>query len=408
MRVLFLTLWYPNAANPILGTFIHDQVVAFRDLGIDVQVVQPIPKTPFPINLLKTKYNALSKIPEKEIYRNGVVYHPRYLDLPMHYLYEFVGKWMYDGIIKMVMEIYRQWPFNIIHSHATYPCGWCANMIRDFNLNSIKSVHTIHRMSIIDVPQYNKKCYSRVKDALRNSDWSIFVSKEGKRLGEKLTEGEINKKNSYITNGVNISKFKLNNEDLKEVSELRKKYSDTLNILFVGYLSERKGIKELLSAYKSISQNSQGMATKLFLVGHNLLGKYIENFIKSNDLVGKVILVGPVLHNYVKRWLEFTDIFILPSHTEGLATVLFESLYMKKASIFTRVGGTNDIIKNGEHAILIKPNSVPEIIRAINQLCSDRELRKSLGFNGHRLIRDNYTWEINAKKNIEVYSKLFH
>lgn len=406
MRVLFLSMWYPNVENPIYGTFIHEQVKALKNNGVDIKIIQPVPYTPPIIRRLKTQYYKLSQIPVHETYEGFDVYHPRYLTLPRHMLYQHVGQWMYFGIRETVAAIYSHWKFDIIHAHATFPCGFCANLIRENALKDIKVIHTIHRVSIIDIPKFNPACEKQVCNSLEHADWNIFVSMEGYRLGLSYTNDKINNKISYITNGVNVAQFSLNEQEQTEVDQLRYKHNNTFNILFVGYLSEIKGIKELLWAFDMLSKERNDI--RLFLVGRNILGDYIKEFVEKNNLTGKVIQVGPVLHDQVKIWMDFADIFILPSHSEGLATVLFESLYMKKPSIFTKVGGTCDIVKNMEHAILIDPGSVHQIRDAIKFLYENTEAAKKLGRKGHELIKNNYTWDINAKKNIENYNKLIY
>lgn len=407
MRVLVLTMWYPSEESPTSGTFVNEQSQAIKTLGVDIRVVQPIPFTPFPINIINEKYRKFSEFPMEKVTKGVKVYHPRYLTLPRSIFYKNVGKWMYNGILKTVLNIYKTWPFDIIHAHATYPCGFCANMIRNRHLPHIKTIHTIHRFSIIDVPNYNPRCKKRVITSLTRSDWNIFVSMEGYRIAQSYTNGMIDEKSSYITNGVNISQFELKKEDEEAVEALRKEYGDSLNILFVGYLSKIKGIKDLLPAFKTLRDNGPKGKIRLFLVGKNAdLGTYIENFVKRNDLGKDIITVGPVLHDHVKRWLSFADIFILPSHSEGLATVLFESLYMGKPAVFTKVGGTCDVVNDMEHALLINPKSKKEIVSTLSRLIKDSKLRQQLSRNAHRLIKDKYTWGINAERNMKIYLSL--
>ena len=398
-------MWYPYAENAIFGTFVHEQVAALKGFGIDVRVVQPTPLTPFPISRINDRYKKLASIPPKEVYKGVTVYHPRYVTLPRRLFYEHVGNWMYKGILNTVLSVYGQWPFDVIHAHATYPCGWSANLIRDNHLKHIRTLHTIHRVSIIDTPKKNKSCFARVQESLSRADWNVFVSMEGYRLAMSYTQDRIREKSSYITNGVNASQFSLAEEDHAEVRKLKKTYENTLNILFIGYLMERKGIKELLRAYEMLKDYGANN-TRLFLVGRDLSGSYVDAFIKSHGLQGRVIPIGTVLHDHIKRWLEFADIFVLPSHSEGLPTVLFEALYMRKPAIFTTVGGISDVIENMEQAILIEPKSAAAIAKALSMLINDPGLRERLGHNGHRLIRDHYTWEINAKQNIEIYQKM--
>lgn len=405
MRVLVLTIWYPNAENPILGTFVHEQAVALRNSGIDIRIVQPIPSTPFPVTLLKESYAKLAKTPLQEEYEGFKVYHPRYVTLPGHLFFERVGDWMYRAIRPLIKRIYQEWSFDIIHAHTTYPCGYAANLLRDHDFPSIKVIHTIHRTCIIDAPNYNRQCYEKVRTALEGADRDVFVSLEGRSLALKYTEGRCKNKSEYITNGVNTAKFQLDASDHAEVNLLKNKHQSTWNLVFVGYLNERKGIKELLSAVANLAAKGR-RKLHLFLVGRNDLGSYIEDFIRTNGLAEMVTLVGPVLHDRVKIWMSFANAFVLPSHSEGLPTVLFEALYAGTPSIFTKVGGVGDIVTDGQEALVIEPKSIVAIEDSIARLMDSPDLCQELSTNGHKLIRDNFTWAINADRNINLYGSL--
>jgi glycosyltransferase involved in cell wall biosynthesis len=243
MRVLFLSMWYPNQENPILGTFVHEQAVALRECGVDVRIVQPIPYAPFPLGLLSERYAALAKIPERETYEGFEVYHPRYLTLPRHLMFDRVGDWMFDGVKKVVEQIYAQWPFSVIHAHATYPCGHAANRLRDEYFPAVKVVHTIHRTCIIDAPGYSEACKQKVRRSVDGADAGVFVASEGLKLANELTAGRMAARSHYITNGVNTEKFSLGEDDRAVLSQLKAEHAHSWNLVFVGYLNQRKGIR---------------------------------------------------------------------------------------------------------------------------------------------------------------------
>lgn len=405
MKVLFLTMWYPNPQNPVSGTFVHEQAQALRKEGVDVRVMQPLPMAPFPVTLLKNSYRALAAMPDEENYAGHPVYHPRYLTLPGHRLYQRVGDWMYHAIRSRIESLYREWPFDILHAHATYPCGYAANRCRDELFPQVKVMHTIHRTCIIDAPNYNRACFEKVRTGLEGADFNVFVSGEGMRLGLEYTEGRIAERSQYITNGVNTEKFSLSAAELQEVQALKAAHADTWNLVFVGYLKEVKGIKELLEATKNLVAHGQ-RHLRLFLVGDNQLGAYVDDYLAANGLEDVVVQVGAVPHQRVKIWMRFASAFILPSHSEGTPTVLFEALFVGAPSIFTQVGGVGDIVTDGQEALLIPPHSVPAIEKAIATLMDDPRLCQQLAARGHELIKSKFTWALNAQTQLNVYQRL--
>lgn len=405
MKVLFLSLWYPNSQNPVSGTFVHEQAQALRELGVDVRVMQPLPKTPWLVRWLKPSYRALAAVPDEELYAGHPVYHPRYLTLPDHRLFERVGDWMYSAIRERLQALHRDWPFDIIHAHATYPCGYAANRCRDELFPGVKVVHTIHRTCIIDAPTYNRACFDKVCTGLDESDFNVFVSGEGLRLGLEYTKGRIDGHSRYITNGVNTQKFSLNETELDEVRAMKARHADTWNLVFVGYLKEVKGIKELLEATKNlVAQGRRNL--RVFLVGDNQLGAYVDDYLAAHGLGEVVVRVGAVPHEQVKLWMRFANAFILPSHSEGTPTVLFEALFVGSPSIFTEVGGVGDVVTAGQEALLIPPRSVLAIEQAVASLMDSPALCNELAARGHELIKSGFTWALNAQAVQGVYQQL--
>lgn len=405
MRVLFLTMWYPNSQNPVSGTFVHEQAEALRNEGVDVRVVQPLPMAPFPVSLFKSSYKALASVPVEDEYASHPVYHPRYLTLPGHRLFERVGDWMFSAIRKRVAAIYEEWPFDIIHAHATYPCGYAANRCRDELFPTVKVIHTIHRTCIIDAPNYNQACFDKVRTSLEGADFTVFVSGEGYRLGLEYTKNQIADCSQYVTNGVNTNKFSLSATESQEVNLLKSAHADTWNLVFVGYLKEVKGIKELLEATCTLVKCDK-RKLRVFLVGDNQLGSYIDEYLDANGLNENVVRVGAVSHERVKIWMRFANAFILPSHSEGTPTVLFESLYVGVPSIFTKVGGVGDIVTDMQEALLIPPRSVSAITTAIATLMDDPVLCETLASRGHQLIKSQFTWTLNAQTHVGIYRRL--
>lgn len=405
MKVLFLTMWYPNAQNPVSGTFVHEQAQALRKQGVDVRVMQPLPMAPFPVTLFKQAYRDLAAVPDEERHAGHPVYHPRYLTLPGHRLYERVGDWMHHAIRQRIVSLHRQWPFDIIQAHSTYPCGHAANRCRDELLAQVKVIHTIHRTCIIDAPGYNRACFEKVRASLDGADFNVFVSGEGMRLGLEYTGGRIDRRAQYITNGVNTDKFSFNDAELQEAQALKAAHARTWNVVFVGYLKEVKGIKELLEATRNLVFQGR-RSLRVFLVGDNQLGSYVDDYVAANGLQDAVVRVGAVPHRSVKIWMRFADAFILPSHSEGTPTVLFEALFVGAPSIFTQVGGVGDIVTDGQEALLIPPRSVPAIEQAISTLMDDPDLCRRLGASGHELIKRKFTWALNARTHVGVYQRL--
>jgi glycosyltransferase involved in cell wall biosynthesis len=68
------------------------------------------------------------------------------------------------------------------------------------------------------------------------------------------------------------------------------------------------------------------------------------------------------------------------------------------------VSAVNEVVKNKETGLLIKPDS-GELANAILHLLSDSTLREKMGRNGREFVRKNFSWDICAKRMFQVYSE---
>lgn len=62
LKILVISHMYPNPANPMSGVFVHNQVKAMKQMGLDIQVVSPIPRFP-----LYPKWRVYTRFPRKAV-----------------------------------------------------------------------------------------------------------------------------------------------------------------------------------------------------------------------------------------------------------------------------------------------------------------------------------------------------
>ena len=129
MRVLLISHLYPSIANPIAGIFVHQQAKALMAQGVEVRVVSPVPWAPFPTPYLARKWRAYSHIPKETVWEGVPVSHPRYLLFPRAWFFARSGWRMYRGIRARVEEIYRVFPFDLIHCHTVLPDGYAGALL---------------------------------------------------------------------------------------------------------------------------------------------------------------------------------------------------------------------------------------------------------------------------------------
>lgn len=161
---------------------------------------------------------------------------------------------------------------------------------------------------------------------------------------------------------------------------------EVLQLIYVGRYDWNKGIKELLIAVKTLKD--EGYKLKLHLVGwdetpsQHIL-KEVKLLIEDLGIQKEAIIEGKKrIGTELNEMYRISDIFILPSYSEGMPRCIWEAMANGLPVISTNVGGIPYNISNKE-AILINPYSSKELINSILMLLNSPIKRKSLIEHGY-------------------------
>jgi glycosyltransferase involved in cell wall biosynthesis len=186
---------------------------------------------------------------------------------------------------------------------------------------------------------------------------------------------------------------KLEADRIKKEFKLKK---ETI-ITFVGRIHPVKGYQYFLEAAK----NLKDPRLKFILVGDGSHMPQVRKFVQDNQLGSSIILAG--WRDDVHDILAASDIYVLPSISEGLPTSLLEAMAVRIPCIVTDIGLP---VEHGKTAFVIPPRSSPALEQAIRQLLSDHKLRRTLADNGHKYLVANHSLLASTKKYLEVYAQL--
>lgn len=159
---------------------------------------------------------------------------------------------------------------------------------------------------------------------------------------------------------------------------LRRKFDGTkiFEMLFLGNLTERKGVTDLLRAIKQMTLHGDGNFLLRLAGGGNV--DYYKKFVSENQLEDIVHFEGWVDQQQASVLLANADVLILPSYDEGLPLVILEAMGNGVAVICTPVGEIANFLKDEVNAIFVTPGDVDGIGNAILRLQSDHTLRENI------------------------------
>ncbi len=192
------------------------------------------------------------------------------------------------------------------------------------------------------------------KRAVTRADRVLTVSEDMSRAVTGL--GAPADRVAMIPNGCDRSKF--HPRDRGRCRERLGVRPNTRLVLFVGRLSQMKGLPELVSAYAAVRQEAP--TAELVCIGDGS----VERFFISSDQREYIRAVGHKTSEEIADWLGACDLLCLPSHSEGCPNVVVEALNCGRPVIATNVGGTPSLV-DANSGILIPPRNAPRLATAI-------------------------------------------
>jgi len=221
----------------------------------------------------------------------------------------------------------------------------------------------------------------------------------------------------YIPNGVDVERFSPGRSN--STSSIRGSNSPhsgeknevvlrrgKLIIGFAGIICERKGVKEMISAFKDISDYVS--STTLLLAGpiegveevDNSFVKEVINEVEKYD--GDIELIGEVEN--MPNFYRSIDIFVLPSYREGMPNVLLEAMATGLPCVATNIPGACELVESGEDGILVSPKNSKELASALQRMVDKKE-RKRMGRKARKKITKKFSADKMASKYENVFMK---
>lgn len=192
--------------------------------------------------------------------------------------------------------------------------------------------------------------------------------------------------------------------DFKDFQNIEPKplSKDKFNILFIGSVTDRKKPHMIIEAIQRINDKSYHLS----IVGPAPNEKYfkeLKDLIDKSDLQNQVSLIGPVDRESVKDYYSTSNLMILPSISEGLARVIFESQVAMCPVLVTDAPGMSDIVIDGQTGYVFESNNLDSLSLKIEYINNNYDEASLVAKNAKGFILSNYS-EDNFKFS---FKKLF-
>ena len=296
-------------------------------------------------------------------------------------------------------------------------------IIRRYNINILHAnslgahIYSFFAVKITRIPNI-WHLHDILKEKISNRLLCIFLSKMTKQIvvvsyavkKSLVNFGIDSNKIKVIYNGLDLNFW---NPEICDNSYLYKEFDVNKNYIkigIIGYLSECKGQDILLNAAIYLLEKGYKYL-RFYIVGDELFeeeNKYKDSLykkVKINHIGDHVIFTGK--RNDMPNIMAFLDIIVVCSRCpDSLPTVVLEAMAMSKVVVGTNIGGIPEMILNNETGILVPPNDLEALAKAILGLINQPDKIKEMGIKARERIKTKFTIEKNVEMVRNLYSKL--
>jgi len=359
----------------------------------EVRVVSPVPLFP-PIRSFKRWY-PLSQIPDHEVIDGLEVVRPRYFLLPKlgKYFHPFSMAWV---SYRAIVNIQKQFDFELIDSHFVYPDGVAAaQLARRLNKPLVITGRGEDVLRFPGLPVIGPQ----IRRALGRADALVALS--GEIAEAMISNGADPDKVAIIPNGVDCEKFRPSDRDAA-----RRRLGlphDRPVVLSVGYRLERKGFHILIDAVAKIRERFPNVLV-VIVGGQARWGQdytpVIEQRIEANNASDHVWLAGPQPPQELHDWYSAADLFALLTSREGSPNVVMEAMACGLPVVATAIGGIPQVLGDRKLGLLLRDRSADAaadgIVRALSQNWDRAAIRQAARRN---------SWQATAKQVRDVFDR---
>ncbi|MGB0563256.1 MAG: glycosyltransferase [Spirulinaceae cyanobacterium] len=171
-------------------------------------------------------------------------------------------------------------------------------------------------------------------------------------------------------------------------------------LLYVGRLSAAKGLPILLESL--VSLRSQYPKLQLMVVGDGEDRAELEALSHQLGLDDVVNYVGYKSQTEVRKVMQQTDVFVLPSFAEGVPVALMEPMAAQVPVVTTRIAGISELVEDGVSGYLVPPGNKTALREAIASLLSSPERRNSFGQAGRAKVEREFNITHEAHRLYEI------
>lgn len=299
-----------------------------------------------------------------------------------------------------IRSLLRRQEFDVLHLHEPLASALPLTMLHLMGITNTIYVGTFHAWARRSLTSTSDWAYYSAKPLLgryfKRIHGRIAVSPAAAEFVSRFFPGEYR----IIPNGVDLGRF---NEGVEPLAQYTQSGNDRFNIVFLGRLEQRKGLKYLLRAIPIIRQHYPNTR---FLIGGD--GPQRVGFQTYAAQAGwrDVIFLGRVPAEQLPSLYATADVFCAPNTGgESQGIVLLEAMASGRAVVASDIPGFRSVIRNQRDGLLVAPKNHEQLAWAVCHLLDDENERRRLASAARERARE-FGWDHIADQVLDYYREL--
>ena len=379
-RVLFLAHAFPRYANDPVGSFILRLAVVVRSAGYDVTVLAP----------------SAPGLPAVDSFEGIAVRRYRYAPRDWETLAytgtmsaqvgeSWKGKVAIGGLLaaslRAAIALHREWPVDIVHAHWWFPGGLTGLVAA--RLMRAPLVTTLHGSDIrlVSTVPGGRTMFRRVAaGSFAVTTVSSWLAAQASAINPAVTP-------IVAPMPVPTDLFQPTGEHVPD------------RLLFVGKLTEQKGLHRLLNAMALMTRR-----VTLDVVGAGRVDdEHLKELAATLGLADRVAWYPLLTQSELAPLYARAAVHVMPAIDEGLGLTAVESLLSETPVVAFESGGVTDIVIDGETGVLVPPGDVAWLAASLDRLLANPTGLRQLGRQGRIHALAMFGTEAVARQYSEIY-----
>ncbi|MCP4400632.1 MAG: glycosyltransferase family 4 protein [bacterium] len=330
-------------------------------------------------------------------------------------------------VFKEFSNILREVEPDIIHAHIIhiYLSHYVLKIACDLHIPSVLTAHDAMTFCYIRLreacsPNGTARHKARFSECLlcqrfryvpfRNACLRHYINRYASKVisvSDALKTGlDINGIHNVETvhNGIDPEEYRASERDVLDFTR-RHGLEGSHLLLFAGRSNYSKGLEHLVRAMPSILERHPN--TKLLVLsGQNAYMKHICDLAGQLEVYSSLVFPGWLEKQGMKIAYAASDVCVVPSiQFEPFATVILEAMASKKPVVGSAVGGTTELIVDGNTGYVVRPHDISGLSEKICVLLNNPGLAQQLGRQGHQRIVEQFHIRRQADRILDIYSQ---